>query len=252
MSTIPAPFYASQFTGKERDSETGLDYFGARYYGSAMGRFLSPDEFKGGPVDLYGPNPNEAGPLPYANVFNPQSLNKYTYTYNNPLRYIDPDGHEALDPEPWKPEGHEELTASAADKSFSAKDVKLMVDANKAQDDLSNQFNNGAHSMPGYEKEGQKIANDAMDNAVKLELTGKHDEAMKSLGVGLHPTQDRESHAAQNAGWGKHVTGSPDDPKKHPKEYQKAKEDSKKYLEEFRRRVEQEKKKKEEKKPPQA
>ena len=37
-----------KFTGKERDAETGLDYFGARYMSSAQGRFASPDEFKGG------------------------------------------------------------------------------------------------------------------------------------------------------------------------------------------------------------
>ncbi|HEV8370417.1 MAG TPA: RHS repeat-associated core domain-containing protein [Pyrinomonadaceae bacterium] len=36
-------------TSKERDNETGLDYFLARYYSSAMGRFTSPDEFTGGP-----------------------------------------------------------------------------------------------------------------------------------------------------------------------------------------------------------
>jgi RHS repeat-associated protein len=34
----------SRSTGKERDAESGLDYFGARYYGSALGRFSSPDE----------------------------------------------------------------------------------------------------------------------------------------------------------------------------------------------------------------
>jgi RHS repeat-associated protein len=34
-----------KFTGKERDSESGLDYFGARYYGSALGRFTSPDDY---------------------------------------------------------------------------------------------------------------------------------------------------------------------------------------------------------------
>ena len=42
-----------KFTGKERDAETGLDYFGARYYGSNIGRFLSPDEFAGGPVSAF-------------------------------------------------------------------------------------------------------------------------------------------------------------------------------------------------------
>ena len=36
-------FNASWFTGKERDAESGNDYFGTRYYASSMGRFLSPD-----------------------------------------------------------------------------------------------------------------------------------------------------------------------------------------------------------------
>ena len=70
-----------KFTGKERDSESGLDYFGARYYGSALGRFTSPDWSEG------------AIPIPYADLHNPQSLNLYTYVQNNPLSVADPDGH---------------------------------------------------------------------------------------------------------------------------------------------------------------
>ena len=62
-----------KFTSKERDTETGLDYFEARYYSSVQGRFTSPDP---------------AGPDP----LNPQTLNKYRYSLNNPLRYVDPDG----------------------------------------------------------------------------------------------------------------------------------------------------------------
>jgi RHS repeat-associated protein len=81
-----------KFTGKERDSETGLDNFGARYYAGTMGRFMQADEFAGGPVEVGG-DPTPPGPLPYADITNPQSLNKYSYTYNNPLRYTDPDGH---------------------------------------------------------------------------------------------------------------------------------------------------------------
>jgi RHS repeat-associated protein len=72
-----------KFTGKERDIETGLDYFGARYYASSMGRWMSPDwsvKFE---------------PVPYAKLDNPQSLNLYAYVYNNPLRAADPDGHES-------------------------------------------------------------------------------------------------------------------------------------------------------------
>jgi RHS repeat-associated protein len=100
--TICAASYSSQspalskhFTGKERDAETGLDYFLARYYSGAQGRFLSPDEFKGGPDDaLTGQDIIAAGPIPYADIGNPQTLNKYAYVMNNPLRYTDPDGHE--------------------------------------------------------------------------------------------------------------------------------------------------------------
>jgi RHS repeat-associated protein len=66
-----------QFTGKERDTETGLDYFGARYYSSTQGRFTSVD-------------PENAG----ADPSNPQSWNGYSYALNNPLRYTDPDGRK--------------------------------------------------------------------------------------------------------------------------------------------------------------
>jgi RHS repeat-associated protein len=86
-----------KFTGKERDAESGLDYFIVRHYSSALGRFMQPDEFKGGPVDAFDGETGPPGPLPYANIFNPQSLNKYSYTYNNPLRYTDPNGHCAED-----------------------------------------------------------------------------------------------------------------------------------------------------------
>jgi RHS repeat-associated protein len=83
-----------KFTGKERDAESNLDFFIARYYSSQFGRFLSPDEFTGGPVDAFSASdPLPPSPLPYADITNPQSLNKYTYTWNNPLRYTDPDGH---------------------------------------------------------------------------------------------------------------------------------------------------------------
>ena len=70
-----------KFTGKERDTESGLDYFGARYYGSSIGRFMSPDWSA----------KREA--VPYAKLANPQSLNLYAYMNNNPLLGIDPDGH---------------------------------------------------------------------------------------------------------------------------------------------------------------
>ncbi len=60
------------FAGEQQDG-TGLEYLRARYY-SAIGRFAQPDSLV--------PNP-----------FNPQSLNRYSYTLNNPVPYTDPTGH---------------------------------------------------------------------------------------------------------------------------------------------------------------
>jgi len=74
-------FLRSHFTGKERDTESGNDYFVARYYASSMGRWLSPDWSA------------KAEPVPYAKLDNPQSLNLYAYVGNNPLIHIDADGH---------------------------------------------------------------------------------------------------------------------------------------------------------------
>jgi RHS repeat-associated protein len=94
--------FAHQFTLKERDIETGLDYFLARYYSSPQGRFVSPDEFSGGPIDVsvLGSGHSEKQALPYADTTNPQSLNKYQYSFNNPLRFVDPNGHNPQDPAP--------------------------------------------------------------------------------------------------------------------------------------------------------
>jgi RHS repeat-associated protein len=70
-----------KFASKERDSESGLDMLGARYYASTMGRFMMPDWAA------------EAEPVPYANLKDPQTLNLYEYVRNNPLSRTDPDGH---------------------------------------------------------------------------------------------------------------------------------------------------------------
>ncbi len=62
-----------RFTNKERDVETSLDYFGARYYSSTQGRFNAPDTFGG-------------------SIFSPQTLNKYSYVKGNPLNLVDLNG----------------------------------------------------------------------------------------------------------------------------------------------------------------
>jgi len=62
------------FTDQESDSETGLMYYGARYYSPKVKRFAQADSM-------------------IQNFYNPQSLNRYAYVENNPLKYVDPSGH---------------------------------------------------------------------------------------------------------------------------------------------------------------
>jgi RHS repeat-associated protein len=69
------------FTGKEHDTESGLDYFGARYYANVLGRFVTPD---------WAAKP---AAVPYAGFDDPQSLNLYAYVKNGPLSATDADGH---------------------------------------------------------------------------------------------------------------------------------------------------------------
>jgi len=75
---------SSRSTGKERDTESGNDYFDARYHSSSMGRFMSPD---------FNEDDDDLEPVPYADIENPQSLNLYSYAGNNPLGRADRTGH---------------------------------------------------------------------------------------------------------------------------------------------------------------
>jgi RHS repeat-associated protein len=74
-----------KFTGKERDGETGLDFFLARYYSSVQGRFTSVDPL-----------------MASASVNEPQSWNRYVYVKNNPCKFIDPTGMQEINAEDCK------------------------------------------------------------------------------------------------------------------------------------------------------
>lgn len=71
-----------KFTGKERDGESGLDDFVARFDASNLGRFMTPD---------WSADP---ATVPYARFESPQSLNLYAYAQNNPATLSDPSGHQ--------------------------------------------------------------------------------------------------------------------------------------------------------------
>jgi len=82
------------FTGKPRDQESGLDGFGPRSFGSAMARWASPDD-----------------PFADAQLFQPDSWNRYAYVGNNPVRFLDINGR-------WKQEGNRFISwGKAMDRS---------------------------------------------------------------------------------------------------------------------------------------
>jgi RHS repeat-associated protein len=76
----PSSADVMRFAGKERDVETDLDYFGARYYRDVSGRFITVDPL----LNLE------------AALIDPQQWNRYSYVRNSPLRMVDPDGREPV------------------------------------------------------------------------------------------------------------------------------------------------------------
>jgi RHS repeat-associated protein len=101
-----ASIHPPSYTGKERDAESGNDYFGKRYYGSSMGRWMSPDVVN----------------VTEERMMNPSStLNKYVYAADNPLKYIDPDGQDVTYfYDPGWPAGHAVLLAYNQETNDSA------------------------------------------------------------------------------------------------------------------------------------
>jgi RHS repeat-associated protein len=113
-----------KFTGKERDQESGLDYFGARYYGSALGRFTRPDD-----------------PLVDQHVSDPQSWNLYAYVRNNPLKNTDPFGLDCI---------------TTSDASSSS--VTVTTERGGSADTCSGTYVNGTVNVNSYSYNGSNLS----------------------------------------------------------------------------------------------
>ena len=83
-----------QFSGKEREAETGLDYFGARHYANGRSRIISVGRIVHKDVAIY----------------NPQLWNLYAYCRNNPITYMDPDGRSEVEIKITRSESSENAT----------------------------------------------------------------------------------------------------------------------------------------------
>jgi RHS repeat-associated protein len=105
-----------KFSGKEHDAETGLDYFGKRYYGSNIGRFITPD-----PLNIFALKPEQFTRF----IKNPQHWNKYAYVLNNPLAFTDPLGLLEYYAELLKEKIHVHIDDHLSDKQQQALKAKL-------------------------------------------------------------------------------------------------------------------------------
>jgi len=170
-----------KFGSKRRDTETGFDFFGARYYASIQGRFTSVD-------------PSQVS----IDIGNPQSWNRYSYTLNNPLAYIDHNGK-------WSTEIHERIIDMAF-KGWSEKNIKIIKQASK---DMDNPLYGGQNEDRSYQhamkarKESSTAAEQRMRVYVLEKVNeartkykeGKIDEGVYAFGEGLHTLMDWTSPA---------------------------------------------------------
>jgi RHS repeat-associated protein len=169
-----------KFTGKERDDETGLDFFGARYFASVQGRFTSADPL-----------------LSSGTIYDPQSWNRYTYTLNYPLKYTDPFGLYVF--------------ADGTDDEYKKKFRQGLKDLQSARDSFkkgSNEYNRLDRALNAYGKEG-------VDNGVMIKFgaTKGGSPADTAVSIALDPTGANKAVTANNPA-GQAITVTID-PKQH-------------------------------------
>jgi len=182
----------AQITGKERDSESGLDYFGARYYGSALGRFTSPDP---------------AG-IMKQKLLDPQQWDMYAYVRNNPLGLVDENGK-------WPTDIHNQIIDRAF-PGLSEPQRRILKNASAAMDQcISCQMhgNSYQHAMraPGenieqakadtqnFISEKESEATNAMTAGKTTTASGLSKDALTAVGDAIHTESDKTSPAHTDA-----------------------------------------------------
>jgi RHS repeat-associated protein len=173
---------AQRFTGKERDAELagsamqGLDYFGARYFSGAQGRWTSPD-------------PSSAG----LNIANPQSWNLYNYVLNNPLRLVDNNGL-------WATDVHAQIVTYSLQQYVSAGELNTLrarqysMDADQSDQIRHAMANQGQSSLDALNAMWQFVASQMgvasqnVGSGGALDATG-----IGALGAAIHTVEDYTS-----------------------------------------------------------
>ncbi|MCL5022340.1 MAG: hypothetical protein M1497_03050 [Nitrospirae bacterium] len=176
-----------KFVGKEKDKETGLYYFGARYMRPEIGRFITTDPV--GPVDPRTSKTN------YAMLANPQRLNRYVYSLNNPYRYVDPDGK-------WPEQVHKRIIERAFSGNLSPAAIAALQRGSAEAD--SPKYQDPSHSYMHAMRAPNQDADEAAGRTVtfimekvaeykSLMAAGQEDKAYEALGMAMHPLMDATS-----------------------------------------------------------
>jgi len=156
------------FTGKELDEDTGLYYFGARYYDQRTSVWASVDPILG----QYLPTGNSKHDqnLPGGGVFSTTNLNLYHYSGQNPIVYVDPNGLVKLSVEAWAKAtaGKWEITNSNASFSYDFRDKKWTASVSQTMAGLQTQFTTDDGVIFG----SQPIGFDVDAGAFKLNISG--------------------------------------------------------------------------------
>jgi RHS repeat-associated protein len=193
------------FSAKELDEETGLYYFGARYYDPRTSVWQSPDSI----LEKYLPSFRKGGELVAGiagGVLEPSNLSLYTYGRNNPLRLADPDGK-------WPKVIHEQIIDRAF-PGLSQEQRQILKDRSAWVDRPAGhtKAHNHEHAMksPGedpvsarraidqniknHEEAAQKAQGGTPESASQIKP-----KAIKEYGEALHPVTDRTSPAHTDA-----------------------------------------------------
>jgi RHS repeat-associated protein len=133
-----------KFTQKERDNETNLDYFLARYYSYTQGRFTSPDPL-----------------MASARVSQPQSWNRYSYVLNNPLRMVDSTGlieKEVADDPVGKTDSCSDCEETAPSQQQPSRVVLIVGDPGLGSHNVGRNFDRAAETRRGeLERAGSEV-----------------------------------------------------------------------------------------------
>jgi RHS repeat-associated protein len=177
-----------RFVGKEKDVETGLSYFGARYMDVEIGRFLAPDPVKA--VD------SKKGGINFVILRNPQRLNPYAYGLNNPYKFIDPDGL-------FNSYTHEIITSGVMAKHTTNQNTINIINKGNIYVDRGENFtNNNEHGMKNFFQKradatlsSYNFQKEKMRKAIEsLVFEGDKEKALFQLGQGIHSVQDEVAH----------------------------------------------------------